>query len=92
MDDGDALSRFGGDEHFVGSLGFLASPGKLGHCTKEAASAHGQDDLRKLLWDFTIECELLELGKAQVAKLAVPTYEFGLIIGGCKLDVFSFLC
>jgi hypothetical protein len=43
----------------MGSLGFIASPGKLGHCAKEKAGTLGQDDLGKLLWDFTIEGELL---------------------------------
>jgi hypothetical protein len=88
----DALSRFGGNEDSVGSLGFLALPGKLGHHTKEAASALGRDDLGKLLWNFTIKGELLELGKAQVAKSVLPTHEFSLIVSGCELDVFSFLC
>jgi hypothetical protein len=72
--DRDTLSSFDGNENFVGSLGFLASPGKLGHRTKEAASTLERDDLGKLLWDFTIEGKLLELGKAQVAKLVVPTH------------------
>jgi hypothetical protein len=36
--------------------------------------------------------KLLELGKAQVAKLVVPTHEFSLITGGRELDVFSFPC
>ncbi len=58
-----------------------------------AASALGRDDLLgKLLQDFTIEGELIELGKGQVAKSEVPTHDFSLIIGGRKLDVFSFLC
>ena len=46
---GDALSRFGGNKDLVGSLGFLALPGKLGHHTKKAAVTLGQDDLGKLL-------------------------------------------
>ncbi len=37
----DALSWLGGNEYFVISLGFLALPGKLGHCPKKAASALG---------------------------------------------------
>ncbi len=92
MVDRDAISKFGGNEDFVGSLGFLASPRKLGHRTKEAAIALGRDDLGKLLWNFTIEGKLLELGKAQVAKWVVPMHEFSLIVGGRELDVFSFLC
>jgi hypothetical protein len=92
LGDGDSLSRFGGNEDFVGSLGFLALPGKLGHCTKKAAGALGRHDLGKFLWDLTVEGKLLELGKAQVAKLVVPMYEFSLIIGSRELDVFSFLC
>ncbi len=72
------------------SLGVFALPGKLGHCTKKVASALGQDDLDKLLQDFTIEGELHELGKAQMAKSVVPTHEFSLIVGSRELDVFSF--
>ena len=60
--------------------------------TKQAASTLGRQHLGKLLWDFTIEGELLELGKNQVAKLVVPTHEFSLITGGRELDVFSFPC
>ncbi len=86
MVNGDTLSRFGGNKDLVGSLGFLASPGKLGH------SALGRDDLGNFIWDFTIEGELLELGKCQAAKPVVQTHEFSLIVDGCKLDVFSFLC
>ncbi len=50
--------------------------------------------LASFCWDLTVEGKLLELGKAQVAKLAVPAHELSisLIVGGCKLDVFSFLC
>jgi hypothetical protein len=87
---GDALSRFGGDKDFVGSLGLLALPGKLSHCAKKEASAYGWDDLGKLLWDFTIEGKALELGKAQVAKSVVSMHEFSLIIGRHELDAFSF--
>jgi hypothetical protein len=46
------------------SLGFLASPGKLGHCTKEATGTLGQYNLGEFLGDFTIESKLLELGEA----------------------------
>jgi hypothetical protein len=73
------------------SLGFLASPGKLGHCPKKAASALGRQNLGKLLWDLAIEGELLELGKAQVAKAVLSAHELSLIVGGQELDVFSFL-
>jgi hypothetical protein len=89
---GDALSRFGGNKDLVGSLGFLALPGKLGHHTKEAVGTLGWDDLGELLRDYAVEGKLLELGKGQVAKSAVPMHEFSLIVGGLKLDVFSFLC
>ncbi len=71
------------------SLGFLASPGKLGHHTKKAASTLGRVDLGKLLQDFAIESKLLELGKAQVAKPVVPKHELSLIVSSRGLDVFS---
>ncbi len=89
--DGDTLSMFGRDENFVISLGFLALPGKLGHHAKKAACALGQQNLGKLLWDLTIEGKLLELREAQVAKAVVPAHKLGLVVGGCKLGVFSFL-
>jgi hypothetical protein len=45
----DALSRFGDNEDFVESIGFLALPGKLGHCTKKAVGTLGRHDLGKFL-------------------------------------------
>jgi hypothetical protein len=74
------------------SLGFLALPGKLGHCPKKAACTLGWQNLGKLLWDLAVEGKLLELWKAQVAKSVVPLHELSLIVSSHKLDVFSFLC
>ncbi len=91
MVDQDALSRFGHDKDLVVSLGFLALPRKLCHCTEKAACALGRQHLGKLLWDLVVEGELLELGKAQVTKTVMPLHELGLIIGGHELDVFGFL-
>ncbi len=82
MVDRDALSWFGCNKDLVGSLGFLALPGKLGHRTKKTAGALGWHNLGEFLWDLTIESKLLELGKAQVAKAVVPTHELSLIVGG----------
>ncbi len=90
--DRDTLSRFGCDENFVISLGFLALPGKLGHCAEKSACALGWQNLGKLLWDLAIEAELLELREAQVAKAVVPAHKLGLVVRGHELDVFSFLC
>jgi hypothetical protein len=73
------------------SLCFLALPGKLGHCAKKAACALGRLNLGKLLQDLAVEGKLLELREAQVAKAVVPAHKLDLVIGGCKLDVFSFL-
>ncbi len=89
--DRDALSWLGGNEHFLISLGFLALPGKLGHHPKKAACALGRQNLDKLLWDLAIEGTLLELRKAQMAKLVVLLHELSLILSSHKLDVFSFL-
>ncbi len=75
----------------MGSIGFHALPGTLGLCTKKAAGALRWHDLGKFLWDLTIEGKLFELGKAQVAKVVVPTHELSLIVGGRKVGVFSFL-
>ncbi len=69
------------------SLGFLASPGKLYHCPKDAACALQRQNLGKLLWDLAIEGEVLELREAQVAKGVVPVHELGLVGGGRELDV-----
>ncbi len=84
-----ALSRFGRDEDLVGSLGLLALPGELGHCTEEATSAHGRRNLSKFFGDFIIESKLLELGEAQVDEVVLPTHELGLIVSNGKLDVFT---
>ncbi len=70
--DQDALSRFGCNKDLVVGLGFLALPGKLGHCAKQAASTLGRQHLGELLWDFTIEGKLLELCEGKVAKVVMP--------------------
>jgi hypothetical protein len=88
----DTVSWLGGNENFVISLGFLALPGKLRHCPKKAACALGWQNLGELLWDLAIEGKLLELGKAQVAKMVVLAHELSLIVSDRKLDVFSFFC
>ncbi len=87
----DTLSRFGHNENLVISIGFLALPGKLCHCPNAAACTLGRQNLGKLLWDLAIEGKLHELREAQVAKAVVPAHQLGLVIGGCKLDVFGFL-
>ncbi len=69
----------------------LPCQGKLGHCPKKAACALGWQNLGKLLWDLIIEGELLELRKAQVAKVVVPLHELSLVGGGRELDIFNFL-
>ncbi len=74
------------------SLGFLSLPGKLGHHPQKSASALGWQNLCKLLRDLTIEGKLLELGKAQVAKLVVLTHKLSLLVSGRELDVLSLLC
>ncbi len=88
----DTLSRFGCNENFLISLGFLTLPGKLGHRPKNAACALGRQNLGKLLWDLAIEGEQLELWEAQVAKAVAPAHKLSLVVGGHELDVFSFLC
>jgi hypothetical protein len=65
--DRDTLSRFGHNENFVISLGFLAWQGKLCHCSKEAAYTLGRLKLGELLWDLAAEGKLHELREAQVA-------------------------
>ncbi len=67
-------------------------PGKLGHCPQKTPCALGRHNLGKLLQDLAIECMLLELREAQVAKAVVPVHKLSLVVCGRKLDVFSFLC
>jgi hypothetical protein len=86
---GVTLSRFGCNKKFVISLGFLASPGMLGHCPEKAACTLGQQNLGKLLWDLAIEGKLLELREAQVAKGVVPGHKLSLAVGSRELDVSS---
>ncbi len=71
-------------------LGFLALPGKLSHCTKKAACTLGRQHLSKLLWDFAVEGEVLELGETHVAEAVMPLHEIGLIVGSRELDILGF--
>jgi hypothetical protein len=64
----DALSRFGCDKYLGVGLGFLALPGKLGHCAKQASCTLGRQHLGKLFWDLAIEGKLLEFWKGKVTK------------------------
>ncbi len=73
------------------SLDFLASPGKLSHCTKEAASTLGRQHLGKLLWNLAVEGKLFELWKGKVTKAVMPLHELGLFVSGQKLDVLGSL-
>jgi hypothetical protein len=57
----DALPRFGHNKDLVVGLGFLALPGKLSHCAKQAASTLGRQHLGKLLWNLAVEGKLFEL-------------------------------
>ncbi len=71
-------------------LDFLASPGKLGHCAKKAASTLGRQHLSKLLWNLTIEDEMFELWKGKVTEAVMPSLELGLFVSGRELDVLGF--
>jgi hypothetical protein len=87
----DALSRFGRDKYLMVGLGFLASPGKLGHRAKQASCTLGRQHLGELLWDLAVEGKLLvEFWKGKVAKAVMPLHELGLFIGGRELDVLCF--
>jgi hypothetical protein len=74
----------------VVGLGFLVSPGKLGHCTEQTASTLGRQHLGKLLWNLAIANKLVELWKGKVTEVKMPLHELGLIIGGRELDVLGF--
>jgi hypothetical protein len=87
----DALSRFGCDKDLVVGLGFFALPRKLCNCVEKAACKLGRQHLGKLLWDVAVEGKLLEPWEALVTKGLMPLHELGLIVSGCKLDVFGFL-
>ncbi len=72
------------------SLGFLASPGKLSHRAKQAASTFRRQHFKKVLWNLTIEGELFELWKGKVTEAGMPLHELGLLVGGQELDVLGF--
>ncbi len=91
MVDGDALPRLGCDKDLVRGLGLFTAPRNLSHRTKEAASALGWLDYRQLLGDFPIEGELLELHEGKVTEAAMPSLEFGLIVGNGEVDVLPLL-
>ncbi len=80
--DQDALSRFGCDKDLVVGLGFLASPRKLRHCTKQAASTLGRQHLGELLQNLAIECKLFEPWKGKMTRAVMPLHELRLLIGG----------
>ncbi len=86
----DALSRFGHNKYLVVGLGFLASPGKLGHCAKQASCTLERQHLGKLLRDLAIEGKLREFWKGKMTKAVVPLHELGLFVGGQELDVLHF--
>ncbi len=71
-------------------LGFLASPGKLGHRAKQASCILGRQHLGELLWDLAVEGKLLEFWKGKVTKVVMPLHELGLSICGQELDVLRF--
>ncbi len=75
-------SRFGCNKDLMVGLGFLASPGKLGHCTKQAASTLGRQHLGKLLWNLAVEGKLFEPWKGKMTEAVMPLHELGLFIGG----------
>jgi hypothetical protein len=86
----DALSRFGCNKYLVVGLGFLALPGKLGHCAKQASCTLRRQHLGELLRDLAIEGELLEFWEGKVTKRIMPSHELGLFVGGQELDVLRF--
>jgi hypothetical protein len=59
----------------VVGLSFLASPGKLGHRAKQAASTLGRQLLDKLLWNLAIEGKLFELWKGNLNEAVMPLHE-----------------
>ncbi len=63
-------------------LGFLASPRKLCHRAKQAASLLGRQHLGKLLWILSVECKLFEPWKSLKTKAVMPSHELGLLVGG----------
>jgi hypothetical protein len=71
-------------------FGFLAFPGKLGHCAKKAASTLGRQHLGKLLWHLAVEGKLFELWKGKVTEAVMPLHELGLFVGGRELDILGF--
>ncbi len=71
-------------------LGFLALPGKLSHCAKQAASTLGRQHLGKLLWNLAAEGELFELWKGKVTEAVMPLHELSLLICGQELEILSF--
>ena len=57
---------------------------------QKAACTLGRQHLGKLLWDFAIKEELLELWEGKVTEALMPLHELGLLVGGRKLDVLGF--
>ncbi len=71
-------------------LDFLALPGKLSHCAKQASCTLGRQHLGELLWDLAIEGKLLEFWKVKVTEAVMPLQELGLFVGGQELDILCF--
>ncbi len=86
----DTLSRLGCNKYLVVGLDFLALPGKLGHCSKQASCTLGRQHLGELLWDLAVEDKLLEFWKGKVTKAVMPSHELGLFVGGRELEVLRF--
>ena len=70
----DTLPWLGCDKDFVKRLLLVATPRNLPHCAKETACAFGWRNFGKLLGDFAIEGELLELGEGLVDEAVVPSH------------------
>ncbi len=71
-------------------LGFVASPGRLGHCAKQASYTLGRQHIGKLLWDLIVEGKLLEFWKGKVTEAVMPLHELGLFVGSRELDILRF--
>jgi hypothetical protein len=73
----------------VVGLSLLASPRKLSHRAKQAASTLGRQHLRGLLWSLAIEGKLFELWKGKVIKVVMLLHKLGLFVSSGELDVLG---
>jgi hypothetical protein len=73
------------------SFASLLHQGSLVIAPKRPPAHSGGLTLASFLGIFAVECKLLELGEARVAKAVVPLHELGFFIGSGKLGVLSFL-